>query len=99
MNNGAEQIENDKDVRDYRAALANSSNRIRKQFRLALTATSTFILFSFLTYLFLDVGPFHSHWDPYGKTVLALALGSLIAALYFDLLAWGAWSISHSMKK
>ena len=99
MNSVSARIEKDEDVREYRAALANSSDRIRKQFRLALFATAAFIFCVFLSYLFLDVGPFHSHWDPFGKISLALALGSLFGAVYFDGLAWSAWSVSRSMKK
>lgn len=99
MNNASSNIEDDEDVREYRAALVQSSELVRKQLRVAGIATGALLTCMFLTFLFLDVGPFHSHWNPYGEIVLTLTLAALIAALYYDLLAWGAWNISRTIRK
>ena len=92
-------MDHDKDVREYHADIAKSSKRLRKQLKLAGIATGSLLICAFATYLFLDVGPFHKEWQPYGEIPLFLTLGALMAALYYDLLAWGAWSIRRGIKK
>jgi len=99
VNSAPDRIENDKDVREYRAEIAQFSKRVQRQFKLAAIATASLLVCMFLTYLFLNVGPFHSHWYPYGKIALALTLAALIVALHYDVLAWAAWSISRQSKK
>ena len=99
MNSTSDQIENDEDAREYRAEITQFSKRVRRQFKLAAIATASLLVCMFLTYLFLDVGPFHSQWNPYGKIALTLTLAAWIAALYYDVLAWGAWSISRQSKR
>ncbi|MDE1161547.1 MAG: hypothetical protein PW792_06320 [Acidobacteriaceae bacterium] len=99
MTSKATQLENDEDVLDYRIAIDDASKQVTKQARLALIATSSLLAACFLTYLFLEGSPLHRYWHPLGQIVLAVNLATMNAALYYDLLAWGSWSIRRSLKK
>jgi hypothetical protein len=92
-------IETDPDVADYRLVIDRSSKRTQRQLKFGIIATSIFLAGVLLTYLFLDIGPFHSHWEPFGKIALIFTFAAMLAALYYDLLAWTAWNMSRSSKR
>jgi hypothetical protein len=76
-----------------------SRERAQERLRLwrarALYSIGGFVLSCATIYLFLEGQPLHRYWESFGKYLILLCIGLLLALLYCVGLWWTAWHTSR----
>ncbi|HEY6445894.1 MAG TPA: hypothetical protein VIY53_05495 [Acidobacteriaceae bacterium] len=81
------------------AVLENARGRLRLWARRTANATAALLLNCVAVWLFLDVGPWHAYWQPFGQVFLLLGMALLLVFVYCLSLWMAAWFLLRDLKK
>jgi hypothetical protein len=79
--------------------LENARERLRLWGRRTQHALFMFILGCGAVWLFLDIGPWHAHWRPFGMVFLLIAMALLLVFASCLGLWMSAWFVVRELKK